>query len=91
MSLDFATFLLQWATGASRIPVGHHSATRGLDRLRVADAGVFGGIALVGAIVGFRYDAVPVRDIASIGRRTGRGLGVVEFLGAQGGRCQVAA
>jgi len=67
ISLDIATFLLQWATGGlaflwvttrrREVSVGYGWLLRG----------TFGAIALLALVTGMRYGSVPLREISSAG------------------------
>ena len=65
--LDMATFLLQWASGSLAflwVTTRRREVSIGYGWLMRA---IFGAVAAVSAVVGFRYDPVVVRDVASIG------------------------
>lgn len=65
--LDTATFLLQWATGGLAflwVTTRRREVSIGYGWLMRA---IFGALAALSAVVGFRYDPVLVRDLASIG------------------------
>lgn len=65
--LDAATFLLQWATGGLAflwVTTRRREVSVGYGWLMRA---IFGALAALSAVAGFRYDPVVVRDVASIG------------------------
>ncbi|MCB1270665.1 MAG: hypothetical protein KDB31_04530, partial [Microthrixaceae bacterium] len=67
IEFDAATFLLQWATGGLAfgwVTTRRREVSLGYGwMLRI----VFGVIAIGAAVVGFRYDPVPLRDLSAIG------------------------
>lgn len=67
MSLNVATFLLQWATGGLAflwVTTRHREVSLGYGWLL---RGVYGTMALGALAAGIRYDPLPVRDLASGG------------------------
>ncbi len=67
MSLNAATFLLQWATGGLAflwVTTRRREVSLGYGWLL---RGVYGLLALLAVVAGVRYDPLPVRDLASAG------------------------
>ncbi|MBS1837588.1 MAG: hypothetical protein JST64_07810, partial [Actinobacteria bacterium] len=67
MSLNVATFLLQWATGGLAflwVTTRRREVSLGYGWLL---RGVYGAMALGALAAGIRYDPLPVRDVASAG------------------------
>lgn len=67
ISLDIATFLLQWAVGGLFflwVTTRRREVSLGYGWLM---RGTFGAIALCSLVVGLRYGVVPLRELASVG------------------------
>ena len=91
ISLDIATFLLQWAIGGLAylwVTTRRREVSIGYGWLMRA---IFGLLALLSAVVGFRYGAMPVRDVSVARGGARRGGGAVEFVGAPGRGGRAAA
>lgn len=74
MSLNVATFLLQWATGGLAflwVTTRRREVSLGYGWLM---RGVYGAMALCALAAGRRYDPLPVRDIASAGVAVAAGV-----------------
>ena len=86
ISLDIATFLLQWAVGGLAylwVTTRRREVSIGYGWLM---RGTFGLLALLSAVVGFRYGSVPVRDVSAIGVAVAAGVALWSSWVHRGGR-----
>ena len=96
VDLDVATFCLQWATGGLLflwVTTRRREVGIGYGWLMRA---TFGGIAGLGAFLGLRYGAVPIREVAGVGVAVAAGVALVVSVvrrraGVAGERERVAA
>jgi hypothetical protein len=74
ISLDIATFLLQWAVGGLAylwVTTRRRQVSIGYGWLMRS---IFGLLALLSAVVGFRYGSVPVRDVSAMAVAVGAAI-----------------